>query len=647
MRPARLCLLLLALLGAAAALSSSARAATTADLVSVQLRALESPAAAAALVVTDAALPATHAPLPAVALEDAVAPSGQSFRLIASQSAPRELTLHSYHEITDTWATVGSVDLPGPLTRVQPAARGFVVAVTDDTGPRDYLVEVTLARNTLPLTDWIVIVVYLIAMLGVGWLCYQQEQRKKASTDDYFLAGRNIPWWAAGISLYATGTSALSFIAIPAFTFANNWLYLGQQLLGVLGLIYVAYKMIPVLRRLNLTSIYHFLEMRFHPSIRLMSSALTIAFQLIGRLSIVLYLPALAISAVTGANVVACIVLMGLVTTAYTLIGGMKAVIWTDVIQVFVMIGGALFAIGYIIHGIDGGLPAMLELTSAEQKTRMFDFSWDLTTPTIWAITLVVLTDIPTWPREQVMMQRVFATRDDRSARSSVLTLAAVLLPGTILFYAIGSALYAFYKTHPDHLNPLIDTDATFPVFIAAELPVGITGLIIAGLFAASMSTLSSGLNSVATLTSVDFYERLVKKANSATSLRLAYAVTIFSGLVSTAVAVLFSFFDIKSMFDAGLQLTAMLGGGFAGTYALGLFTRRANWQGALIGTAASVATAVLLRTHVSPILLNPAAVAACMIVGYIASYAFPAPRQDLTGLTVYTPRAKPIVTKG
>jgi Na+/proline symporter len=225
-----------------------------------------------------------------------------------------------------------------------------------------------------------------------------------------------------------------------------------------------------------------------------------------------------------------------------------------------------------------------------------------------------------------------------------VLTLALIVIPGSVLFYSIGTALYAFYKSHPDRLNPLIDTDATFPVFIAAELPIGITGLIIAGLFAASMSTLSSGLNSVATLSSIDFYERLFKNASSKTSLRLAYVVTILSGIITTAVAVLFTFFDIKSMFDAMLQLTAVLGGGFAGTYALGLFTRRSNWQGALIGTTASVASALLLRTVISPVLLNPASIATCMVVGYIASYFFPAPTQSLLGLTIFTPRAKPVV---
>jgi SSS family solute:Na+ symporter len=611
------------------------------EMVTVEMRQIE-PTQLEGLVTDATALPPEHSPSPLPLFTEVTSASGQAFTLALSQTADTQLTLLSYHTITDTWAKVGFVDLPSNPVRVEAINRGFLVYTEGQTTP--IAVELVMAKSSLPMWDWLVIVGYLFAMLGVGWFCYNREKRNAASTTDYFLAGRDVPWWAAGLSLYATGTSAISFIAIPALAFATNWLYLAQQCIGVFGLLFVAYKIIPVVRRLNLISIYEYLEMRFHPSIRLMSSALVILFQLVGRLSVVLYLPALAIASVTGANVVLCIVLMGFVTTLYTLVGGMKAVIWTDVIQVVVMFGGALFAVSYVINGIDGGMGELLSIAAADDKMHLFDFSWNFATPTVWAIMLVILTDVPTWPKEQVMMQRVLATRSDKDARSSVLTLAAAVIPGSFLFYFIGTALFAFYKTHPDRLNPLINTDATFPVFIAAELPIGITGLIIAGLFAASMSTLSSGLNSVATLTSIDFYERLVKKASEKTSLRLAYLVTILAGIISTLVAVLFTYFDIKSMFDAMLQLTAVLGGGFAGTYALGLFTQRANWQGALIGTAASVACALLLRAHVSPILLNPAAVGTCMIVGYIASYFFPAPRQSLKGLTVFTPRITPSV---
>lgn len=602
------------------------------EMVSVATRDV-APAEKATLITEPTVLPETHSAPPTPLISDVISASGQAFILGLSRDVSDGYRVLTYHAITDTWVSAGSFDLSAEPEEVQPIERGFLITTTAGA----VAVEIVPNDTSLPLFDWVLIVLYLLGMLWVGWFCYNREKRNAGSTTDYFLAGRDVPWWAAGLSLYATGTSAISFIAIPALSFRTDWLYLSQQCIGIFGLLIVAYKIIPVIRRLDLISIYHYLEIRFHPSIRLMASALTILFQLVGRLSVVLYLPALAISSVTGADVVMCIVLMGVVTTLYTLVGGMKAVIWTDVIQVFVMFGGALFAIGYIIAGVDGGVGTIIDITQTDNKAHLFDFSWDFATPTVWAIILVVLTDVPTWPKEQIMMQRVLATRNDKEARSSVLTLAAAIIPGSFLFYGIGTALYAFYKSNPERLNPLIDTDATFPVFIAAELPIGITGLIIAGLFAASMSTLSSGLNSVATLTSVDFYERLSKQASQEKSLKLAYAVTIASGIISTLVAVLFSFFDIKSMFDAMLQLTAVLGGGFAGTYALGLFTKRSNWQGALCGTAASIAVALLLREHISPILLNPAAVATCMIVGFFASYAFPAPRQALSGLTVFT----------
>ena len=602
------------------------------ELVNVESRIITG-TEATKIVTARSTLPDDHAPPPSALFTDVTSGSGQAFILGLTQADDSSFKLLTYHAITNAWVSAGTFELSGEPVSIQPIDRGFLIEVEGQASPT--AVELVPADTSLPMIDWLMIAGYLIAMLGVGWYCYSKEKRAAGSTTDYFLAGRDVPWWAAGLSLYATGTSAISFIAIPALSFRTDWLYLSQQCVGVFGLLFVAYKIIPMIRRLNLISIYNYLEIRFHPSIRLMSSALVILFQLVGRLSVVLYLPALAIASVTGANVVMCIVLMGIVTTIYTLVGGMKAVIWTDVIQVFVMVGGALFAIGYVINGVDGGISEIVALANSEDKAKLFDLSWNFATPTVWAILLVVATDVPTWPKEQVMMQRVLATRDDKEARSSVLTLAAVVIPGSFLFYSIGTALWAFYKTHPERLNPLIDTDATFPVFIAAELPMGITGLIIAGLFAASMSTLSSGLNSVATLTSVDFYERLSKNSTEEKSLRLAYLVTILSGVISTVVAVLFTFFDIKSMFDAMLQMTAILGGGFAGTYALGMFTRRANWQGALLGTAASVAVAIFLAPYVSAILLNPAAVASCMIVGYFSSYLFPAPSMSLKGLTV------------
>jgi SSS family transporter len=384
-------------------------------------------------------------------------------------------------------------------------------------------------------------------------------------------------------------------------------------------------------------SVYGYLEMRFHPVIRMLASGLNIVLQLGGRMSVVLFLPSLAISAVTGVDVVWSICIMGVITIVYTVMGGMKAVIWTDVIQVFVMLGGAIFAVGYVLLHLEGGAGTFFDTAIGDNKMKLFDFRFDLTKATIWGFVFFAIPEVLTYPKDQVMMQRVLSTKSAKEAGWSIWTLALVVVPGSLTFYAIGTALYAFYKQHPEKMNPLLTIDATFPHFIAAELPVGVTGMIIAGIFAASMSTLSSCINSVATLVSVDFYEKLAKNPDPKTSVRIAEALTIVAGVIGVGTAILLSFFDIRSFFDLSLELAGLLGGGFAGTYALGIFTRRANWQGAAIGVCVSIVVTLVawLMQLVHSFFYFSIATLTCMVVGYIASYFFPPPTKSLVGLTV------------
>jgi SSS family transporter len=386
--------------------------------------------------------------------------------------------------------------------------------------------------------------------------------------------------------------------------------------------------------------------MRFHPKIRMLASAIAIVLQLGGRMSIVLFLPSLAMSAVTGINVVYSVLIMGLVTIAYTTMGGMKAVIWTDFIQVFVMLGGAFIAIGFVISHVDGGIADFIKIAAADDKFHTFDWSFDLTKATIWGFLLVAILQSLTYPQDQVMMQRVLSTKSDKEAGWSVWTLAAIVVPGNLTFFAIGTALYVFYKQHPASLNPTLNIDSTFPQFIAAELPAGLTGLIIAGIFAASMSTLSSCINSVATLVSVDFYERNWKNATPAKSVKLAEKVTIIAGLIGIGTALLLALADIKSALDTSFVLIGLLGGGFAGCYALGMFTRRANWQGAFIGVGASlvITFTAWIFDAVHPFFYIVIAILSCIVAGYAASYMFPPPQQSLHGLTIFSPRREPLV---
>jgi Na+/proline symporter len=244
------------------------------------------------------------------------------------------------------------------------------------------------------------------------------------------------------------------------------------------------------------------------------------------------------------------------------------------------------------------------------------------------------------------MMQRVLATKSDKEAGWSIWTLAVIVIPGNLTFFAIGTALYVFYRQHPASLNPMLSVDSTFPQFIAAELPVGLTGLIIAGIFAASMSTLSGTMNSVATLVSVDFYERYSRNFTQAKSVRLAEIMTVVGGVIGIGTALALASINMTSALDTWFELTGLLGGGFAGCYALGMFTRRANWQGAIIGVAASIVLtfAAWSIRLVHPYFYLPVAITICIVFGYAASYCFPAPHQSLRGLTVYTPHQTPLI---
>ena len=243
------------------------------------------------------------------------------------------------------------------------------------------------------------------------------------------------------------------------------------------------------------------------------------------------------------------------------------------------------------------------------------------------------------------MTQRVLSTKDDKAARNSILMLTVIALPGSLMFFSIGTLLYTYYKVHPASLNPLLTTDQIFPQFIASDLPSGVTGMIIAGIFAASMATLSSNINSIATLISVDFYERYARQPSAAVSVRLAEWVTLLAGAAGTGLALYLSTFDVQSLWDKFIELMALLGGGFAGIYALGMFTRRANWQGCAAGIVASIVLTALakLYTPLHVIAYMVVSVGGCMIFGYLASLAFPAPTHSLRGLTIFDQLKEPL----
>jgi SSS family solute:Na+ symporter len=570
---------------------------------------------------------------PNAVLAHVARPIGQA-HILYLVSAGKDVTqLYAFHTITGAWSALpwrgtGGVDAAAS------SGSGLALAHVDGGRATFAIAELERQRRALDLLDWTIIVIYMAAMLGVGGYMYRRA--KLNSTSDFFLGSRSIPFWAAGVSMFAGNTSSISYLAIPAKAFETNWEYMTSKIVTVVGLMFVAIWVVPALRRLNLVSVFNYLEQRFHPGIRMLASALCIAMHVGGRMGVVLFLPALAIGTITGFNVIGCICILGVCTIIYTALGGMRAVVWTDFIQVIVLMGGALFAIGFIVWSL--GFSAIEQAAMASDKTHMVNTSFDFTQPTLWGFLILILFDtVLTFPKDQILMQRALATSSDKNAGRSIWLFAAVLLPGGFIFYIIGTVLFAYYQAHPMRLDPLLPIDAVFPSFIGMELPHGVTGLIIAGLFAAAMGTLSGTINSVATLLSVDFYEKFSKHPTQKKTVRFAEWMTVLVGVVGIGLAVLLSQLDIHSLLDLSIELFGVLGGSCAGAYTLGMFTRRANAAGVGIGivAASAVTLAASIFQLVHPYFYLAIAIFVSIVVGYVASLFFPAPTRSLEGLIV------------
>ncbi|WP_233503437.1 sodium:solute symporter [Sphingomonas psychrotolerans] len=542
----------------------------------------------------------------------------------------------SYSAITDAWAPLGHKVATG--TAAVAFGNGIMTLRAEGDRLTAAIAELELQRRPLGWLDWSIIGTYLAGMLGIGF--YFWARSRMGSTSEFFLGSRTIPFWAAGISMFATNTSSISYLAVPAKAFDTDWQYLMSKIVTVFALVAVAFWVIPLFRRLNLVSVFAYLETRFHPAIRMLSSAMAILMHVGGRMGIVLFLPALAIGTITGANVVLCILVIGLCTIVYTALGGMKAVVWTDVFQVVVLMAGAIFAIGFIVHSV--GVGQIIDTAAQFDKTKLVNVSFDFTTPTIWGFIILYTFDtILTFPKDQVLMQRVLSTSSEKQASRSVWFFAAILLPAGLLFYVIGTTLFVYYRANPGRLDPLLPVDAVFPSFIGTELPHGVTGIIIAGLFAAAMGTLSGTINSVATLLSVDFYEKLRREPpTQKQSVRFAEWMTVLVGLVGVAIAVVLSRLDIHSLLDLTIELFGLLGGSCAGAYTLGMFTTRANWQGTAIGIlgASGITMVTWIFGLVHSYFYLAIAIVMSIVIGYIASLFFPPPgRAQIDGLTVFT----------
>jgi SSS family transporter len=356
-------------------------------------------------------------------------------------------------------------------------------------------------------------------------------------------------------------------------------------------------------------------------------------------MAIMLLLPAITLSTVTGLNVQTCILTMGLLCIIYTVLGGIEAVIWNDCLQVIVLLGGALLLLGMVWINMEGGLATVVSIARADAKLTLADFSWDWTIPALWVVLIGnMLSNLPPYITDQAVIQRYLTTPDIKQARQALWFNVWFLAPNGLLFFVMGTSLYAFYKMRPELLNPTIPTDAIVPWFVVQNLPAGICGLVIASIFAASMSSLDSSIHAVATTIVTDFYRRFKPGASETFYLRLARALTIIIGLFGTITALIMAASNIISLWEAYMKLLGLISGGIAGIFLLGILTRRSNGAGAFIGAIASALLVFAVQTYTSIhfFLYGAIGVVSAMIVGYLASIMIPAAPKNIEGLTVY-----------
>lgn len=494
--------------------------------------------------------------------------------------------------------------------------------------------EIIPFEKRLGIVNTIVIILYFASLAWIGYYF----SKKQKNTDDYFKGGGRLPWWAVGLSIFGTSLSAITFMSIPAKAYSSDWSYMLVNA-GILMVVpFILCLFIPFYRRLNVTTAYEYLEQRFSPLIRVLCSLAFILFQ-IGRMGIVLFLPAIALNVVTGFDIFLCIGLMGALSLIYTMMGGIEAVVWTDALQVVVLLGGAILVLIMATFHIPDGFSGIIQEAVADNKFDLGSLNFDLKQSTLWTVLIATFfTNLTTYGTDQTMVQRYMTTETEKQAQKSVLTNAVLTIPATLLFFFVGTVLYVYYKHNPADLSLTItDGDAILPWYIYSQLPEGVTGLLISGIFAAAMSTLSSSMNSAATAYIVDIHSKIVKRPGQG-SLHTAKIATLLLGIAGIAFAYMMATWEIKSLWDEFNKILGIILGSLGGLFLLGMITRKANATGALCGIIGSifVQLIVIQQQSVHLLLYTTTGFVSCFVIGYIVSWITPGNTKNIDHLTIH-----------
>jgi SSS family solute:Na+ symporter len=556
---------------------------------------------------------------------------GDAHLLFFNASNPDDRIL-AYHRISDVWFEMGRLpQVIFPFGAVSSGTEFTVLSPSAVIGGK-----ALLTPTKYGIYDHLVVAVLLISLVGVGLFFAKKEK----SSGDYFRAGKRIPWWAAGLSLFASGASAISLMAMPGKAYAENWIYFSSCFFVViiqLPLLFLVY--VPIIRRLNCASANEYLEKRFNLPIRMLGSLIYSLNQMLGRMAAILLLPAIALSSIFGLPIEQSILIMGVVSTIYVTLGGLEAVIWTDVLQAVVMLAAVIVCACWAFFSLDMTAASAMEILAGQEKLRLFDFSFDWTAPVFIICVTNVLSASLGMIGDQNFLQRVQCTPDPKDARKAVLTQLGVAIPLNAVLFALGTLLFLFYRSQPQTLSPALKSDGIFPFFAAQHLPPGMAGFVVAALFAATISTVSGAVNSVANLGVEDIYRRFFRKVTDHRCLVVGKVLTLSLGVFGTGAALLLARTGLLSIWDLALMITGIILAPVSGIFVLGIFTRRANSFGIWVGTVASILANVYAKLYLNlhSLAFLTVGVFTCIVVGYLASFLAPKSRNQLDGLTVFT----------
>ncbi len=451
----------------------------------------------------------------------------------------------------------------------------------------------------LPVID---LVVFLILVLGSALFGASFFFRSRTA-DQFTSGGKKVPAWVAGMSIFATYVSSISFLALPGKAYMSNWNALVFSFSIPIASYFAVKFFVPLYRNLGSISAYNYLEVRFGSWARIYASVCYILTQLM-RTGAILLLLALPLNALFGWDVKTVIVITGVVVIAYSMLGGIQAVMWVDAIQAIILIAGALACAIALTFSMPEGPGQLFEIAAASHKFSLGSIGPSLTESTFWVVLIYGLfINLQNYGIDQNYIQRYMTTSSEKEAKSSTLFGSLLYLPVSVVFFYIGTALFSYYTAQPDLLPAALKEagtgDQVFPYFIVNGLPVGITGLLIASIFSAGMSTVSTSLNSTATIIYSDYYPKWVKgKVSEKASMKVLYLSSLIFGILGILISL--SLVGVESILDAWWSLASIFSGGMLGLFLLGYISRKARNIDAIIGVVAGVL--VIVWMSLSPL---------------------------------------------